>query len=73
MPFYVNEKDIYLIIKYLSPKKVQVCGNISIKMIQVCGKTITAPLRIIFEESLRKMIKITDMRGVSLDIKTLKL
>lgn len=28
--------------------------NVSIKTIQTCGETITVPLRIIFEESLRK-------------------
>ena len=54
MSFYFNEKDIYLIIKSLSPKKAHGCGIISIKMIQICGKTIIAPLRIIFEESLRR-------------------
>ena len=36
----------------LNPKKAHGCGNISIKMIQICSETITAYLRMIFAESL---------------------
>ena len=47
------EEDISLI-KKLDPGKDHRCENISIKMIKICSDSLTAPLRIIFEQSLKK-------------------
>ena len=40
--------------KNLDPAKAHGCDNISIKMIKACGESLTAPLKIIFEQSLKE-------------------
>ena len=52
--FYVTNKDILSIIKSLSSRKSHGCDNTSIKMIKICSELVTIPLKIIFEESLKK-------------------
>ena len=49
-------KDILSIIKSLDSSKPHGCDNISIKMIKICSESVTIPLKIIFEESLKKRI-----------------
>ena len=51
--FSVSEKDILLIIKALDSSKAHGYDNLSIKMIKLCEKSITIPLKLIFEESLK--------------------
>ena len=41
-------------IKTLDSSKAHGWGNISIKMIKICGESITVPLKIIFEQSLKE-------------------
>ena len=48
--FSVSEKDILLIIKALDSRKAHEYDNLSIKMIELCEKSITIPLKLIFEE-----------------------
>ena len=43
-----------LIIKNLDSSKAHGWDNISIKMIKICGESITVPLKIIFEQSLKE-------------------
>ena len=52
--FYFTKKDIFLIIKILDPPKAHGSDNISTKMIKICSESLTVPLRIIFEQSLKK-------------------
>ena len=52
--FYVTEEDMLLIIKNLDSSKAHGWDNISIKMIKICGESITVPLTIIFEQSLKE-------------------
>ena len=52
--FHVTENDISAIIKTLDPNKAQGCNNISIKMIKICSQSLTLPLKIIFEHSIKK-------------------
>ena len=52
--FHVTEEDILLMIKALDLYKAHGWGNTSIKMIKVCGESITIPLKIIFEQSLKE-------------------
>ena len=52
--FHVTKEGVLLMIKTLDSSKAHGCGNISIKMIKICGESITVPLKIIFEQSLRK-------------------
>ena len=52
--FYVTKEDILLIIKNLDSSKAHGWDNISIKMIKICGESITVPLKIIFEQSLKE-------------------
>ena len=52
--FHVTENDILAIIKTLDPNKAHGCYNISIKMIKICSQSLTLPLKIIFEHSLKK-------------------
>ena len=52
--FYVTNKDILSIIKSLSSRKSHGCDNTSIKMIKICSELVTIPLKIVFEESLKK-------------------
>ena len=51
--FYLKEGDISLIIKNLDPGKTHCCENISVKMIKIYNESLTVPLRIIFEQSLK--------------------
>ena len=52
--FHVTENDILVIIKTLDPSKDHGCDNISIKTIKVCRQSLILPLKIIFENSLKK-------------------
>ena len=52
--FYVTKEDILLIIKNLDSSKAHGWDNISIKMIIICGESITVPLKITFEQSLKE-------------------
>ena len=52
--FRVTENDILAIIKTLDPNKAHGCDNISIKMIKICSQSLTLPLKIIFEHSIKK-------------------
>ena len=52
--FDFTEEDIALIIKNLDPPKAHGCDNISTKMIKICSESLTVPLRIIFEQSLKE-------------------
>ena len=49
--FHVTENDILAIIKTLDPNKANGCNNI---MIKICSQSLTLPLKIIFEHSLKK-------------------
>ena len=51
--FDFSEDDIMKIIQKLDPNKAHGQDNISIRMIEICGKSICIPLRKIFEECLR--------------------
>ena len=48
----IKEDDILLIIKNLNPNKAHGWDNVSIRMIQLCGKSIAKPLKYLFESSL---------------------
>ena len=52
--FDITEEDISLIIKNLDPAKAHGCDNISKKMIKISYETLTVPLKIIFEQSLKE-------------------
>ena len=52
--FRVTNKDILLIIQSLGSSKSHGYDNISVKMIKICTESVTIPLKIIFEESLKK-------------------
>ena len=54
--FCVTNKDILSIINSLNSSKAHGYDNISIKMIKICNEAVTIPLKIIFEESLKKGI-----------------
>ena len=54
--FHVTKEDILIMIKTLDSSKAYGWDNISIKMIKICGKSITVPLKIIFEQSLKEKI-----------------
>ena len=51
-----QSKDILLIINSLNSSRAHGYDNISIKMIKICNGSVTIPLKIIFEESLKKGI-----------------
>ena len=50
--FEIKEADILLLIKNLNPNKTHGWDNVSICMIQLCGKSIVKPLKHLFESSL---------------------
>ena len=50
----ILEDDIYLIIKNLNPAKAHGWDNISIRMLQLCGKSIVPPLKLIFPQVLKR-------------------
>ena len=53
--FHVTKEDILLLIKIFHSSKVHRWDNISIKMIKICGESITTvPLKIISERSLKE-------------------
>ena len=54
--FCVTNKNILSIINSLDSSKAHGYDNISIKMIKICNESVTIPLKIIFEESLKKGI-----------------
>ena len=51
--FHVTEKDMLLIVKSLHSTKAHGSHSLSIRMIKICNKSITIPLKIIFEGSLK--------------------
>ena len=54
--FTINENDIFLIIKNLNADKAHRWDNISIRMIQLCGKEIILPLQLLFKSMLEEGI-----------------
>ena len=52
--FQVTENDILAIMKTLDPNKAHGCYYISIKMIKICSQSFILPLKIVFEDSLKK-------------------
>ena len=46
--FDINENDLHLIIKNLNANKAHGWDDISIRMIQLCGKSIALPLKLLF-------------------------
>ena len=54
--FCVTNKNILSIINSLDSSKARGYDNISNKMIKTCNESVTIPLIIIFEESLKKRI-----------------
>ena len=50
----MTESDILSIIKSLDCTKAQGCDNLSFRMMKMCSESITLPLKIIFQESLKK-------------------
>ena len=52
MAYGFNENDIFLIIKNLNSDKVHGRDDISIEMIQLCGKEIDLPHRLLFKSML---------------------
>ena len=52
--FKVTESDLLSIIKSLDSTKAHEYDNLSIKIIKICSGLITLPLKIIFQESLKK-------------------
>ena len=52
--FKTTESDILSIIKSLDSTKAHGCGNLLVRMIKMCSESITLPLKIIFQESLKK-------------------
>ena len=51
--FNINEKDTISIIKSLNSNKAHGYDNLSIRMIKICEESISLPLKIIFETSLK--------------------
>ena len=49
----ISQQDILLIIKALDSSKAHGYDNLSVKMIKFCEESITIPLKIIFDESLK--------------------
>ena len=54
--FCVTNKDILSIINSLNSSKAHGYDNISIKIMKICNESVTIPLKIIFEESLKNGI-----------------
>ena len=52
--FRITNKDMLSIIKSLDSSKSNGCDDISIKVIKICSESVTIPLKILFEESLKK-------------------
>ena len=49
----ISETDIFAIIKNLDPNKSRGWDNLSIRMMKLCGKSITYPLKLISEAWLQ--------------------
>ena len=47
--FDINENDLHLIIKNLNANKAHGWDDISIRMIQLCGKSIALPIKLLFK------------------------
>ena len=54
--FHATENDILLILKSLDSTKARGCDNLSVRMIKICNESITIPLKIIFDESLKNSV-----------------
>ena len=54
--FEINENDLLLIIKNLNANKAQGWDDISIRMMQACGKSIALPLKLLFKTILEEGI-----------------
>ena len=52
--FHATKEGILLTIKMLDSSKAHGWDNISIKMIIICGESITVPLKIISQQSLKE-------------------
>ena len=52
--FEINENDLLLITKNLNTNKAHGWDDISIRMIQACGKSITLPLKLLFKTILEE-------------------
>ena len=52
--FDINENDLHLIIKNLNANKAHGWDDISIRMIQLCGKSIALPLKLLFKTILEE-------------------
>ena len=52
--FEINENDILLIIKNLNANKAHSWDDISIRMIQSCGKSIALPIKLLFKTILEE-------------------
>ena len=50
--FDITKNDLDLIIKNVNTNKAHVWDDISIRMIQLCGKSIALPLRLLFQTIL---------------------
>ena len=60
--FTINENDIFLIIKNLHADKAHRWDNISIRIIQLCGKEIILPLQLLFKSMLEEGIFADDWK-----------
>ena len=54
--FAIKEDNIFLLIKNLNADKAHGWDNISIRMIQLCGKEIILPLQLLFKSMLEEGI-----------------
>ena len=54
--FTINENDIFLIIKNLNADKAHGWDNISVRIIQLCGKETILPLQLLFKSMLEEGI-----------------
>ena len=52
--FDFTEEDISLRTKIFYPAKTLGCDNISVRMIKIFSESLTVPLKIIFEQSLKE-------------------
>ena len=51
---YLNDHDILLIIKYLNTNKAHGCYQLSIRIIKVCGNSISLPSNLIFKSTINE-------------------
>ena len=62
--FRINHNDISLTITNLDSNKTHGCDNISIKIIQICGESITLPFSLLFKTALKEK-KFSDIRKLA--------